>query len=83
MVFFIFIQILIEHSVSKQWRPRSDADSAAPDLGLHCLPMSYKKGSRFIWVKADRKKSYNVFHLNQITCRDALTLKPSKQDISK
>ena len=23
-VFFTFIQILIEHSVSKQWRPRSD-----------------------------------------------------------
>ena len=34
MVFFIFIQILIEHS-------------AASDLGLHCLPMS-KKDARLI-----------------------------------
>ena len=25
VVFFIFIQILIEHSVSKQWEARSDA----------------------------------------------------------
>ena len=33
---FIFIQILIEYSVSKQ-------RSAASDLGLHCLFMSHKK----------------------------------------
>ena len=24
--------------------------SAASDLGLHCLPMSHKKGARLIWV---------------------------------
>ena len=23
----------------------------APDLGLHCLPMSHKKDARLIWVK--------------------------------
>ena len=30
------------HSVSKQWRPRSDA----ADLGLHCLLMSHKRDAR-------------------------------------
>ena len=28
-VFFIFIHILMEHSVSKQWRPLSDAAGSA------------------------------------------------------
>ena len=41
---FIFIQILIEHSVSKQWRPDQTPRSAASDLGLCCLRMSHKKG---------------------------------------
>ena len=40
------IQILIEHYVSKQWRPWSDVRSAASDLGLHCLHMSNKKEAR-------------------------------------
>ena len=48
MVFFIFIQILIEHSASgdndqKPW-------SAASDLDLHCSPMSHKKDTRLTWV---------------------------------
>ena len=44
MVFFIFIQILIETYASKQWRPLSDTMlDAASDLGLHYLPMSQKK----------------------------------------
>ena len=51
MVFFIFIQVLIENYASKQ----SDADqtphSVASDLGLPCLPMSHKKDARHIWVK--------------------------------
>ena len=50
MVFFIFIQISIELSVSKQSRPRSDAACAMSDLGLHCLPVSHKKDSRLTWV---------------------------------
>ena len=36
MVFFLFIQILKETSVSKQC-------FAASDLVLHCLPMSHKR----------------------------------------
>ena len=51
MLFFIFIQILIEVSVKKQWRPGSDST----DLGLHCLLMSHKKDSRHIWVTVDFK----------------------------
>ena len=54
MVVYIFFQILIEHSVSKQWRPCSYAASAASDLDLHCLPMSHKKDARLIWVKPAR-----------------------------
>ena len=38
MVFIIFIQILIEDSVSKEWRPKSDmAKYVAFDLGLQCI----------------------------------------------
>ena len=45
MIFFILIQILIEHSVSKQWR------SLASDLVMHFLSMSHKKDARFKWVE--------------------------------
>ena len=51
MVSFIFIQILIEHYVSKQWRPDKMVLSAASELGLHCSPMSHKKDARLILVK--------------------------------
>ena len=51
MVFFIFIQILIENSVSQKWRPTSEVICpAASDLGLHCLPVSHKKETRLMWV---------------------------------
>ena len=43
MAFFIFIQILIEHSESKQWIPDQTPCSAVSDLGLHGLPMSHKR----------------------------------------
>ena len=49
--FFIFIQMLIEHSVSKQWKPDQTPHSAVSDLGLYCLHMSHKKDFRCIWVK--------------------------------
>ena len=38
-------------NISKQWRPCWTPHSAAPDLGLHCLPMSHKKDAGLIWVK--------------------------------
>ena len=51
MVFFICIQILKITSVSKHWRtPDQMPCFAASDLVLHCLPMSHKKDTRFIWV---------------------------------
>ena len=46
MVFVIFIQIVIEHSVSKHCRPRS----AVAFLDVHCLYMSHKKDTRLILV---------------------------------
>ena len=49
MVFFIFIQILIEHSASKQL---TRSRFAASDLGLHCLPLSHKKDAMLIWVNS-------------------------------
>ena len=48
MVFLIFIQILIENPILKQWRPDQMPHSAASDLGLHCLSMSHKKEAKLI-----------------------------------
>ena len=50
MEFFIFIQILIEHSVSNSGDPDQTQHSAASDLGLCCLPMSHKKDARLMLV---------------------------------
>ena len=51
VVFFIFIQILIEHSVLNNGE-YSDPDqmphSVESDLGLHCLLMSNKKDARLM-----------------------------------
>ena len=48
MEFFIFIQILIEHSVSTRWRL---IRRTASGLGLHYWPMSHKKDVRLVLVK--------------------------------
>ena len=47
MVFFIFIQSSIENS---EREPDQTLLFVASDLGLHGLPMFYKKDTRFIWV---------------------------------
>ena len=51
MVFLIFIQILIEHTVANSGDPDQMPHLVASDLGLHCLPMSHKKDaiSVLIW----------------------------------
>ena len=43
MIFFISIQILIEHSVVNSRYPDKMLRSVASDLGLHCLPMPIKR----------------------------------------
>ena len=48
MVFFVFIQIFIEHSASKHGDPDQTPHSVMSGLGLHCLPLSYKKYARLI-----------------------------------
>ena len=50
VVFFIFIQIIIEHSANKQWRPDQMSLYVASNLGLHYLPMSLKKDASLILV---------------------------------
>ena len=50
MVFFIFIQVLIEMQANSG-DPDQTPHSVASDLGLHYLPMSHKKDARHIWVK--------------------------------
>ena len=50
MVFFIFIQILKENSVIKQWRSDQTPQNMASYLVLHCLPMFNKKNTRLKWV---------------------------------
>ena len=52
MVFFIFIQILIQNILKANSRdPDQIQPSVVSDLGLHCLPMSHKKDVRLIWVR--------------------------------
>ena len=46
MVFFISIQILIEHSARNSGDPDQTPRCAASDLGLHYLPLSHKKVAR-------------------------------------
>ena len=54
VVYFIFIQVLIEHSSSEQWRPDQMPHSG---LGLHYLSMSHKKDARLIWVNIRKRKT--------------------------
>ena len=59
--FFIFIQFLIiEYSVSNSGDPDQTPHSPASDLGMHCLPMSHKKGARRIWVIVAEMSSYII-----------------------
>ena len=48
MAFFIFIQILIEHSEANSGYPDQVPCSVVSHLGLHCLPMSHKKDAMLI-----------------------------------
>ena len=50
MLFFIFDQILIEHSVVNNGDPDQTPRSAVSDLDLHCLPMSHKNGRQVGYV---------------------------------
>ena len=50
MVFFIFIQALIESMQASSGDPDQTPHFVASDLGLHYLPISHKKDARHIWV---------------------------------
>ena len=50
MIFFIFILILIYHSVPNSGEPDQTPRLAASDLGLRCLHMPHKNDARLIWV---------------------------------
>ena len=54
MVFFISIQILFEHPVSKQWKPDQTPRFAVSGLGLYCLPVPYKKDAWLKWVNKEQ-----------------------------
>ena len=51
VVFYIFLQLLIERLYANSRDPYETPLSAASDLGLRCLPMSHKKDARLVWVK--------------------------------
>ena len=51
MVFFIFIQILIDVKLANSGIPDQAQHSAASDQGLHCLRTYHKKEARRIRVK--------------------------------
>ena len=48
MVFFIFIQVLIENYAENSGDPDQTSHSVASDLGQHYLPISHKKEA-VIW----------------------------------
>ena len=61
MVFFIFGQILIEHTVSKQWRPWSDATFCGVWSGFALFAYVPQKDARLKWIKDGwRKKNVTV-----------------------
>ena len=51
MVFFVFIQVLIEIMQANSGDPDQTPHYVASDLGLRYLPMSHIKDARHIWVK--------------------------------
>ena len=51
MVFFIFIQILIEDLQANSGESDQTPCSTESDLSLHCLSLFYKKDAGFILVK--------------------------------
>ena len=51
MLFFIFIQVLIEIMQANSGDPDQTPHYVASDLGLRYLPMSHIKDARHIWVK--------------------------------
>ena len=62
MVFFIFIQTLIKHSVSSG-DPDQTLHCGVSDLGLHCLSMSHKKYAVHIWVSGVSAQCMNILIL--------------------
>ena len=63
VVFFIFIQILTEQSVSEQLRPEQTAHPVVSDLGLHCLVVSHKKDATFIRAEQQARFHRFITHL--------------------
>ena len=51
MVYFIFIQILIENLQANTGNPDQMPRSVASGLHLHCSPMSHKWEAMPIWAK--------------------------------
>ena len=51
MVFFIFIQTLIETFLANSGDPDQTPRFVATDQGLHCLPMSYKNAPGLYGLK--------------------------------
>ena len=39
--------------------------TVASDLSLHCLPVSHKKDTRFIWVKLYFVTGFSIYGLNE------------------
>ena len=56
MVFFIFPQILIEHSVRNCGDPDQTPHSVASDLGLHC----------FAYIRMSHKMTLGLYGLSQL-----------------
>ena len=64
MVFFIFIQVLLEIMQANSGDPDQTRHSLVSDLGLRYLPMVHVKDARHIWVKMQ------LFCLSHKSCRN-------------
>ena len=76
MAFFIFLQILIVHSVSKQWSPDQKPHSAVSDLDLPCLPMFNKKDAKF---KASMRRCFRCSHTSKTCLKQGLAKRKPKK----
>ena len=60
-IFLIFIQILKENSVSKQWRPWSDAALCGVWSGFALLAdVQKKKDARLIWISMYEQDKFHA-----------------------
>ena len=60
-IFFLF-KICKKLLLANSGKPDQTPHFAVSDLVLHCLPLSHKKDTRFIWVNRGYCKCFNILN---------------------